>query len=125
MIDCAIAATTDGARRVAFFMPSLRRSPTIDIDRLPRPDVTFHGGDPARGAKARADRRGSRRERGETRRNRTRVRGRVLLLAPRRPAGRKRGDGSMNLYVWLPAMFVLGLAGMGICLAFVTACERI
>jgi hypothetical protein len=31
----------------------------------------------------------------------------------------------MNLYVWLPAMFVLGLAGLGICLAFVSACERI
>lgn len=31
----------------------------------------------------------------------------------------------MNLYVWLPAMFVLGLASLGICLAFVTACERI
>jgi hypothetical protein len=31
----------------------------------------------------------------------------------------------MNLYVWLPAMFALGLAGMGVCLAFVYACERI
>jgi hypothetical protein len=31
----------------------------------------------------------------------------------------------MNLVVWLPAMFVLGLAGMAICLAFVSACERI
>ena len=31
----------------------------------------------------------------------------------------------MNLYVWLPAMFVLGLAGLGICLAFVSASERI
>jgi hypothetical protein len=31
----------------------------------------------------------------------------------------------MNLYVWLPAMFVLGLASLGICLAFVSASERI
>jgi len=31
----------------------------------------------------------------------------------------------MNLAVWLPAMFVLGLAGMALCLAFVGACERI
>jgi hypothetical protein len=31
----------------------------------------------------------------------------------------------MNLLVWLPAMFVLGLAALGVCLVFVTACERI
>jgi hypothetical protein len=31
----------------------------------------------------------------------------------------------MNLVFWLPAMFALGLVGMGICLAFVVACERI
>jgi hypothetical protein len=31
----------------------------------------------------------------------------------------------MNLWVWLPAMFALGLVGMGACLAFVFACERI
>jgi uncharacterized membrane protein SpoIIM required for sporulation len=31
----------------------------------------------------------------------------------------------MNLVVWLPAMFILGLAGMTLCLAFVSACERI
>jgi len=31
----------------------------------------------------------------------------------------------MNLVIWLPAMFVLGLAGMGLCLAFLAACERI
>lgn len=31
----------------------------------------------------------------------------------------------MNLFVWLPAMFMLGLAGMGLCLAFLVACERI
>ncbi len=31
----------------------------------------------------------------------------------------------MSLVVWLPAMFVLGLAGMGLCLAFVIACEKV
>ena len=31
----------------------------------------------------------------------------------------------MNLVIWLPAMFVLGLAAMGICLAFVSGCEVI
>jgi hypothetical protein len=31
----------------------------------------------------------------------------------------------MNLFIWLPAMFALGLAGLGACLAFVTACEHI
>jgi uncharacterized membrane protein SpoIIM required for sporulation len=31
----------------------------------------------------------------------------------------------MNLVVWLPAMFVLGIAGMGLCYAFISACEKI
>ena len=31
----------------------------------------------------------------------------------------------MNLVVWLPAMFLLGLAGLGLCFAFVVACERV
>jgi len=31
----------------------------------------------------------------------------------------------MNLVVWLPAMLLLGLASMGLCLAFVAACERV
>jgi hypothetical protein len=31
----------------------------------------------------------------------------------------------MNLVVWLPAMLLLGLAGMGLCLAFAIACEKI
>jgi hypothetical protein len=31
----------------------------------------------------------------------------------------------MNLFIWLPAMFALGLSGLGACLAFVTACEHI
>ena len=31
----------------------------------------------------------------------------------------------MNLAIWLPAMFLLGLGGMGLCLAFLAGCERI
>jgi hypothetical protein len=31
----------------------------------------------------------------------------------------------MNLAVWLPAMFLLGVTGMGLCMAFLTACEKI
>jgi hypothetical protein len=32
---------------------------------------------------------------------------------------------SMNLVVWLPAMFALGLVSLGVCYAFVFACEVI
>jgi hypothetical protein len=31
----------------------------------------------------------------------------------------------MNLAIWLPSLFVLGLAGLGICFAFLQACEKI
>jgi hypothetical protein len=31
----------------------------------------------------------------------------------------------MNLEVWYPAMFVLGVVAMGMCLLFLDACERI
>jgi hypothetical protein len=31
----------------------------------------------------------------------------------------------MNLAFWLPAMFVLGLVAMGLCLLFLKACEEI
>ena len=31
----------------------------------------------------------------------------------------------MNLFIWLPAMFFLGLALMGLCYAFMKACESI
>jgi hypothetical protein len=34
-------------------------------------------------------------------------------------------EKSMNLVVWLPAMFALGLVSMGVCYAFVFACEEI
>jgi hypothetical protein len=30
-----------------------------------------------------------------------------------------------NLYVWMPAMFVLGLVSMGLCYLFLKACEKI
>jgi hypothetical protein len=31
----------------------------------------------------------------------------------------------MNLVVWLPALFALGLVSLGVCYAFVSACEEI
>jgi hypothetical protein len=31
----------------------------------------------------------------------------------------------MNLAIWLPALFVLGIVLMGLCLLFVKACEKI
>jgi hypothetical protein len=31
----------------------------------------------------------------------------------------------MNLAVWLPSLFILGLAAMGLLFAFVSACERV
>ena len=40
-------------------------------------------------------------------------------------AGSEKGLALMNLVIWLPAMFVLGLAALGVCLAFVSACEII
>jgi len=31
----------------------------------------------------------------------------------------------MNLAIWLPALFVVGIVMMGLCLLFVKACEKI
>ena len=31
----------------------------------------------------------------------------------------------MDLGIWLPAMFLLGMIGMGLCYAFILACENI
>jgi hypothetical protein len=31
----------------------------------------------------------------------------------------------MNLEIWLPAMFLLGLVAMGLCYLFMKACEKI
>jgi hypothetical protein len=31
----------------------------------------------------------------------------------------------MNLAIWLPAMFLLGIAAMGLCFLFMEACEKI
>lgn len=31
----------------------------------------------------------------------------------------------MDLYIWLPSMFLLGLAAMGICYLFMIACDVI
>jgi len=35
------------------------------------------------------------------------------------------GNFFMNLYLWLPGMFFLGVALMGICFLFVCGCEKI
>ena len=31
----------------------------------------------------------------------------------------------MDLMIWLPAFFALGLVAMGLCYAFIDACEKI
>jgi hypothetical protein len=31
----------------------------------------------------------------------------------------------MNLFIWLPLVFALGLGGLALCLAFVDACDKI
>jgi hypothetical protein len=31
----------------------------------------------------------------------------------------------MDLYVWLPALLLLGLAAMGVMFAFVAACDKV
>jgi hypothetical protein len=31
----------------------------------------------------------------------------------------------MDLTIWLPAMFILGIVSMGLCYAFLIACENI
>jgi hypothetical protein len=46
--------------------------------------------------------------------------------APPREAGSANGtERSMNLVVWLPAMFALGLVSLSVCYAFIFACEDI
>jgi len=37
----------------------------------------------------------------------------------------KAENAQMNLLIWLPLLFVLGLAGMGLCGVFLLGCERI
>jgi len=39
--------------------------------------------------------------------------------------GQTRWSTKMNLAIWLPGMFILGLAAMGLCYAFLLACEKI
>jgi len=36
-----------------------------------------------------------------------------------------REEALMNLVIWLPAMFLLGVVAMGLCYLFMKACERI
>jgi hypothetical protein len=39
--------------------------------------------------------------------------------------GNASGGAAMNLAVWYPAVFVLGVVAMGVCLLFLDACEKI
>jgi hypothetical protein len=51
---------------------------------------------------------------------------RGFSLGPaQKPARGFEKERSMNLVVWLPAMFALGLASLGVCLVFTFACEQI
>jgi hypothetical protein len=57
-----------------------------------------------------------------------RVDGMAVALQSKLPTGPENnfGEGStMDLTVWLPAMFVLGLAGMGLMFAFIVACDHV
>ena len=49
-----------------------------------------------------------------------------MAAAPSRVEGsRIPGGTQMNLVIWLPAMFLLGLVSMIGCYAFIGACEKI
>jgi len=50
---------------------------------------------------------------------------RGTLSATRGTRGNAAGGASMNLAVWYPIMFVLGVVAMGMCLLFLDACEKI
>ena len=39
--------------------------------------------------------------------------------------GKERKEVVMNLVIWMPAMFALGVASMGLCLLFLYGCEKI
>jgi hypothetical protein len=59
---------------------------------------------------------------------RGRYRSQSVLRASSFPPGGSMGtkkERSMNLVVWLPAMFALGLVSLGVCYAFIFACEVI
>jgi hypothetical protein len=59
---------------------------------------------------------------------RGRYRARSALRASSSPPGRIDGDekGAIDeLVVWLPAMFALELVSLGVCYAFIFACENI
>jgi hypothetical protein len=34
-------------------------------------------------------------------------------------------EEKMNVAIWLPATLAMGLAGLGLCFAFISACEKI
>ena len=38
---------------------------------------------------------------------------------------KKESQMEMNLWLWIPAMFLIGIALMGLCYLFMDACEKI
>jgi hypothetical protein len=38
---------------------------------------------------------------------------------------KEMGDHIMNVVIWIPALLVLGLAGLGLMVAFVFACDKV
>jgi len=38
---------------------------------------------------------------------------------------KKESQMEMNLWLWIPAMFLIGIALMGLCYLFMEACEKI
>jgi hypothetical protein len=47
------------------------------------------------------------------------------ISEPRRGPSRGLMRKSMNLEIWIPAMFLLGVVSMGLCYLFMKACEKI
>jgi hypothetical protein len=48
----------------------------------------------------------------------------LCRIGQHQPTKQER-DFTMNLAIWLPAMFVLGLVSLGLCFLFLKACEKI
>ena len=53
------------------------------------------------------------------------VAGPLLKASPLTRGGVYSGGTIMNLEIWLPAVFVLALAVLGLMFAFVIACEKV
>jgi len=44
-------------------------------------------------------------------------------VAPRKPTAWR--VSTMNLWLWLPGTFLMGLGGLALCYVFLTGCEKI